>query len=199
MGEIMSFTRKALNAVKYRQNLARGLRLSLWIKAWGGTCGPRLAVESGVKLMRPPGKGWHFGSDVYLGHGVVLDVGESAELVLGDRVKVFHHSLIGAFDSVKIGDNVQVAESVTIRDHNHDITAPDMHKSISKAPVAIGEDAWIARGVAVLAGATIGAGAVVAANAVVTKDVPALTVAAGVPAKVISYRANTLVTDGATV
>lgn len=185
----MSFTRKALNAVKYRQNLLRGARLSFWIKAWGGTCGPRLAVEPGVKLMRPPGKGWALGSDVYLGHGVILDVGESADLVIGDRVKVFHHSLIGAFDSVRIGDNVQIAESCTVRDHNHDITAGDMHKTMSKASVFIGEDAWIARGVAVLAGATIGAGAVVAANAVVTRDVPALAVAAGVPAKVINYRA----------
>ncbi|WP_307094148.1 acyltransferase [Arthrobacter sp. V1I9] len=184
----MSFTRKALNAVKYRQNLLRGYRLSLWIKAWGGTCGPRLAVEPGVRLMRPPSKGWYFGSDVYLGHGVVLDVGEKAELVFGDRVKVFHHSLIGAFDSVRIGDNVQVAESVTIRDHNHDTAAVDMHKSMSKAAVSIGNDAWIARGVAVLAGVTVGSGAVVAANAVVTKDVPTMAVAAGVPAKVISHR-----------
>lgn len=34
-------------------------------------------------------------------------------------------------------------------------------------------------------GVTIGEGAVIGANAVVTKDIPAYTVAAGVPAKVI--------------
>jgi len=39
----------------------------------------------------------------------------------------------------------------------------------------------------ILKGVTIGEGAVVAAGAVVTKDVPAYTLVAGVPAKVIKY------------
>ena len=39
----------------------------------------------------------------------------------------------------------------------------------------------------ILPGVTIGDGAVVAAGAVVTKDVPALTVVGGVPAKVLRH------------
>jgi acetyltransferase-like isoleucine patch superfamily enzyme len=53
------------------------------------------------------------------------------------------------------------------------------------APVDIGDDVWIGRGALVLPGVTIGDGAVVAAGAVVTKDVPAGSVVAGVPAKVV--------------
>lgn len=54
--------------------------------------------------------------------------------------------------------------------------------------VVIGNDVWICDGAQILGGNTIGDGAIVAAGAVVTKDVPAFSVVAGVPAKVIRYR-----------
>jgi acetyltransferase-like isoleucine patch superfamily enzyme len=44
---------------------------------------------------------------------------------------------------------------------------------------------WIGENVCVLPGVTIGDGAIINANAVVTKDVPAGTIVAGVPARVI--------------
>lgn len=52
----------------------------------------------------------------------------------------------------------------------------------------IGNDVWIGDGVVILPGVTIGNGCVIGANAVVTKDIPDYAVAAGVPAKIISYR-----------
>ncbi|MBQ6158936.1 MAG: hypothetical protein IJJ20_08005, partial [Thermoguttaceae bacterium] len=51
--------------------------------------------------------------------------------------------------------------------------------------IVIGKDVWLGANVTVLPGVTIGDGAIIAAGAVVTKDVPASTVAAGVPAKTI--------------
>lgn len=55
-------------------------------------------------------------------------------------------------------------------------------------PVAIGHDVWIGHGAIVLAGRSVGNGAVIGAGSVVTKDVPAYTIVAGVPAKPIRPR-----------
>lgn len=52
-------------------------------------------------------------------------------------------------------------------------------------PIDIGEDCWLGGGVTVLPGIKIGHGAVVGAGSVVTKDVPALHVVAGAPARII--------------
>ena len=63
---------------------------------------------------------------------------------------------------------------------------PSLNKS--KGIINIGNNVWIADNVTLLSGVSIGDGAVIGAGAVVTKDIPAYSVAAGVPAKVIKTR-----------
>jgi acetyltransferase-like isoleucine patch superfamily enzyme len=77
------------------------------------------------------------------------------------------HSANHRFDDPELG----------IRDQGHEMRA-----------VTIGDDCWIAMGAMVLPGVTIGEGSVIGAGAVVAADIPAWSVAAGNPARVIRAR-----------
>ena len=61
--------------------------------------------------------------------------------------------------------------------------------------VHIGHDVWIGHGAVVLPGRSIGTGAVVAAGAIVTRDVPAYTIVAGNPARIVKRRFPEDITD----
>ncbi|MBB2923263.1 sugar O-acetyltransferase [Cellulomonas cellasea] len=85
---------------------------------------------------------------------------------------------------ITIGDGTLVGHGSTVVTLNH-AADPDRRADMVPAPVVIGRKVWLGAGVTVVPGVTIGDGAIVGAGAVVTKDVPADTVVAGVPARVI--------------
>lgn len=58
----------------------------------------------------------------------------------------------------------------------------------SKGDVIIGNDVWVGFRATILSGVTIGNGAIIAAGSIVTKNVPAYTIVAGIPAKIIKKR-----------
>lgn len=87
---------------------------------------------------------------------------------------------------VRIGDRVRMGHDVLLLTVDHQIGKPEYRCSHSFArPISIGDGAWLGSRVVVLPGVSIGKGAVVAAGAVVTRDVPADTLVAGVPARVL--------------
>jgi virginiamycin A acetyltransferase len=57
-----------------------------------------------------------------------------------------------------------------------------------KGDIVIGHDVWLGYDCLIKNGVTIGNGAIVAAKAVVVKDVPAYSIVAGNPAKVVKMR-----------
>lgn len=85
---------------------------------------------------------------------------------------------------IVIDDGALIGHQVVLATLNHN-TAPDNRGTMHPASIHIGKHVWIGAHATVLPGITIGEGAIVAAGAVVTKDVPAKTIVAGVPAKII--------------
>ncbi len=103
---------------------------------------------------------------------------------IGKRVFINEGCCFQDQGGIEIGDDCLIGQQVVIATLNHDLDT-SKRGNMRSAPVKIGNKVWIGAHATILPGVTIGDGAVIAAGAVVTKDVPANSVAAGVPAKVI--------------
>ena len=85
---------------------------------------------------------------------------------------------------ITIDDGALIGHNVVLATLNHGLNPEERH-DLFPASIHIGKNAWLGANVTVLGGVTIGDNAVIAAGAVVTRNVPANTVAAGVPARVV--------------
>lgn len=120
--------------------------------------------------------------DFLVGAGSDIRIFKNASLILNSGYTNAFVQIICA-EKIVIGKDVAIARDVIIRDtDSHEILD---EKHCKTKPVIIGDHVWIGTRAIIMKGVTIGDGAVIAAGAVVTKDVPANTIVAGVPAKVI--------------
>jgi acetyltransferase-like isoleucine patch superfamily enzyme len=134
---------------------------------------PSLLNVLGIKHFRAflwKKTGCNIGKDVSIGWDVYYDVG-NAKLIT-------------------IEDDVWIASRALILCHRRDMSVyykGERYKNVPhmKLPVVIKKGACVSMGAIIMPGVTIGEGAVVAAGALVTKDVPAWTIVAGVPAKIL--------------
>lgn len=85
---------------------------------------------------------------------------------------------------ITIGDDVFIGPKVNLITINHD-PDPDNRSATFGRPIVIEDKVWIGINATILPGVRIGYGAIVGAGSVVTKDVPAMTVVAGNPAKIV--------------
>ncbi len=111
----------------------------------------------------------------------------NGKIKLGDHVVINDYSRIVSMEKIILGNNVLLAQYVSILDHDHDFEAlkqGDFNTYIT-SPIIIGNNVWIGDKATITKGVTIGDNVIVAANSVVTKDVPSNVVVGGIPAKVI--------------
>ncbi|MDT0266703.1 sugar O-acetyltransferase [Streptomyces sp. DSM 44915] len=111
-----------------------------------------------------------FGSNVHLGDGFFGNV----NLTFVDDVEI------------RVGNGVMIAPSVTLTTTGHPVH-PDRRVDFARfsEPITIEDRVWIGSNVVVLPGVRVGYGSVIGAGSVVTRDVPPMTVAAGVPCRVL--------------
>jgi maltose O-acetyltransferase len=121
----------------------------------------------------------------FFGPGEIRRIGVS----IGRNSRIERNCTIDARSPLTIGDNVGLSPEVMILAGTHDVNDPEFKNSeVGPWAVSIEDYVWIGARAIIMPGVTVGRGAVVAAGAVVTKDVPPLTIVAGVPAKPIGMR-----------
>lgn len=103
---------------------------------------------------------------------------------LGRGVFINHACSFLDLGGITLEDGVMVGPRVNITSETHPVEVGKRNTLVPEA-VLVKTNAWIGVAATIMPGVTIGENAVVAAGAVVTADVPADTVVAGVPAKVI--------------
>lgn len=180
-------------------SLAQGgnLRRRLWMR-WGrylaarhaGVHVDRTCVIHPEARINPRGSQLTIGARSRVAPGACIQ----GPVTIGEDCTVQIYSvLVGVHDGgpITIGNGVHIAPHVMIFAANHifaDTDTPIYKQDVEKAPVVIEDDVWIAGKVMITAGVRIGRGSVIGAGAVVTKDIPAWSVAVGVPARVIKTR-----------
>ncbi len=159
--------------------------------------GTQVIIEDGAEINCLASKGMHLGDRVSIGKYAIIrpsniyggPIGEG--LVMGDNSNIGPYNYIGCSGKITIGNNVMLAPRVSIYAENHVFDNPNITikaQGVAKSAVVIEDDCWIAANVVILAGVTIGKGSVIAAGSVVNEDIPAFSVVAGVPARVIKSR-----------
>jgi acetyltransferase-like isoleucine patch superfamily enzyme len=151
------------------------------------------AIRSKIKLdlLNP----WvQFGRDVHCAFSVEF-FSPHRQIRLGDHVRIGPRAYLMC--DLTIGNWVLIARNVAFvgRD-DHDFKAVGVPMYLAprgdRYHTVVEDDVWIGHSSVILSGVTIGRGAIVAASAVVTHSVPAYSIAAGVPARIVGRRFTAL-------
>ena len=119
---------------------------------------------------------------------------KGGKIVIGKSCIFNRNAYLTSFSEIKIGDNCLFGSNVFITDNAHGNYSGSNQSHPSETPVdrlmstsliMIEKNVWIGSNVLITQGVSIGEGSVVGSNSVVTKNIPAKSMAVGVPAKVI--------------
>lgn len=119
-----------------------------------------------------------------IGYGSYIHVGDNAYLEIGNSF-INREVKIICNKRITIGNDCIIAMGTVIRDNDggsHKILSTDY---VNSKPILIGNHVWVGENVIILKGVTIGDGAIISAGSIVTKDIPAHSLAMGIPAKVV--------------
>jgi acetyltransferase-like isoleucine patch superfamily enzyme len=121
--------------------------------------------------------------------GVIAQKGSG--ITIGDRTGIGARAFLAGQGGIAIGNDVITGPNIQIFSENHNFSNLELtikEQGVTKQAVVIGNNCWLGGSITILAGVTIGDGCIIAAGSVVTKSVPANSIVAGVPAKVVKSR-----------
>jgi acetyltransferase-like isoleucine patch superfamily enzyme len=163
------------------------MRKMIW-QAGARRCGAGLQVGSQVGFKHL--ETFEIGSNVFVGAGAYIQGRFDGHCRIGDNVWIGPQAYFDA-RNLELGDHVGWGPGAKVLGSQHTGTptsVPVIATDLEIKPVRVGAGADIGTNATVLPGVTIGEGAIIGAGAVVTADIPPVTVAAGVPARVLRNR-----------
>jgi acetyltransferase-like isoleucine patch superfamily enzyme len=178
-------------------NIIRDILYSEWISNNFKILGKGTIIVHGINLVG--GRYISIGEKTFISKGVVLNAWDkylsntyTPKIIIGNNVSIGDDCHISAINSIIIGNNVLFGKKITITDNSYgknnseSIRIPPKERNLySPGPVLIEDNVWIGDKVTILPNVHVGKNAIIGANAVVTKDVPANSIVAGIPAKII--------------
>lgn len=159
-------------------------------------------IVPSARLLRFPivirGKKYiNFGKNLTIGARCRFEVHgyhKSKRLIFGNNVNMGYDVRISCSNKIEIGNDVLIGSRVLIIDNSHGTysgeiqdspNTPPNKRKLSSKPVVIRDNVWIGENSVIQMGTTVGYGSIIAASTIVTKDVPANSIVAGVPARII--------------
>ncbi len=129
------------------------------------------------------------GRQVLLEPGVWLTAPRPGRIVIGEGSFLNLGVMIAAIDLVEIGAHCMLANGCFVTDANHRFDDPALpvpwQGFTTKGPTRIADNVWCGANVVITSGVTIGERCVIGANSVVVESLPAHSIAAGAPARVL--------------
>lgn len=92
--------------------------------------------------------------------------------------------------SIVIKKGTTIGPNVVLYDHDHNYDYKEGYGKFLSDSIVIEDDVWIGANVVILKGVHIGRKSVIAAGSIVLSDVPAYSLVAGNPAKIIKFIQN---------
>ncbi len=129
------------------------------------------------------------GANTLLEPNVWLTAPGSARIRIGSGTFLNQAVMVASSELVEIGDHCMLANGCFVSDAAHRFDDP--HTPVpwqgftSKGPTRVGDNVWCGAHVVITSGVTVGERCVIGANSVVTADIPAFSVVAGAPARVL--------------